>query len=45
MNRSSAAIFASMGLFGTAVPGTHKAFDWHEQAIRTISVAGRFRKT
>lgn len=45
MNSSSHTLFVRMGLSGTAVPKPHVALDWHEQTIRTISVAGRFRKT
>lgn len=40
-----APISAVTSSFSTPVLGTHAAFVWHEQAIRTIPVAGRFRKT
>jgi hypothetical protein len=45
MNLASQTLFATRGFFGTQVPKPLKTFVWHQEATRTISTKGRFRKT
>ena len=45
MNSVAGMLFARGSHFGTEVPESLIAFDWHKETTRTICSKGRFHKT
>jgi hypothetical protein len=45
MNLAAGPYFTRESHFGTEVPKSLVAFDWHLETTRTICPKGRFRKT
>jgi hypothetical protein len=45
MNSAAGLHFTRESHFGTEVPKSLVAFDWHHETIRTICAKERFRKT